>query len=253
MVGSEGIGHIKTTDGLRRPRTQTAEHSNPQAVVMTYFPKSFCPNRFRRLLKKTKIVFRLRPAGIKSCPGDPGIQIRREVHAERSRPTTFALQVRKRGQLAFSDKGIDEIPRDFVDLDQQNFLSGHPLSLTSAEFRAEQTEKTVLTQARSIWTAPASIGSSEGDALEVPSLCRPWGHAVAVINLPAFEFVEQRFVADIQTPGRLFPIPTRFLEDAEHQFLFRSFGGSCCDVLQRHVVFFRLNDDRSRVALLILE
>src|ERR1041385_4380330 len=84
---------------------------------------------------------------------------------------------------------------------------------------------------------PVQRGSLEGYALKVPAACgtRRGSHPVPVVDLPAFEFVQQGFVADIQAPGGLLAIPTGLLEDPKHQFLFSSLCGTRRDILQRHV------------------
>src|SRR5947209_7490738 len=76
---------------------------------------------------------------------------------------------------------------------------------------------------------------------------------MAVVELPAFEFVQQRLITDIQTPGGLLTIPTGLLEYSEYQFLFSMFCSTRRDILQRHVVFFWFDGRGRRVTLLILQ
>ena len=76
---------------------------------------------------------------------------------------------------------------------------------------------------------------------------------MAIVDLPALEFVQQRLVADIQTSRRLLAIPTGLFEDSKNQLFLRVLGCARCDVLQRHIVFFWLRRRGRPVGLLILE
>src|SRR5262245_32103731 len=76
--------------------------------------------------------------------------------------------------------------------------------------------------------------------------------AAAIVDLPAFEFIQKRLVADVQPARRLFAVPARLFEDAKDQLLFGLFCGARSDVFERHVVLFRLNHDWSRIGLTLL-
>src|ERR1043166_324517 len=54
-------------------------------------------------------------------------------------------------------------------------------------------------------------------------------HSMTVVDLPPLQFVQQRFVADIQASGRLFAVPGCFFENAQDQLSLRLFGGSRSD------------------------
>ncbi len=79
-------------------------------------------------------------------------------------------------------------------------------------------------------------------------------NAVSVIDLPAFEFVEERLVADVQAPGSLLPIPAGLFKHAKDEFFLSVFGGARTNVFQRHVVFLGLHwSRRDRVGCSLLD
>src|ERR1051325_8492955 len=49
---------------------------------------------------------------------------------------------------------------------------------------------------------------------------------MTIVDMPSFQFVEQRFVTDVQAASCLFTVPGGFLEDLQNKFAFCLLGGT---------------------------
>src|SRR5262249_39444425 len=127
-VSRKGVRHVKTADLLRRPRTEAAVYADPQSALSAKFPDALGADRLRRLFEEIDVVILLTATRVDSRPGDPGVQMRRHIHAHRRGPYSFALEASESRQFTLLDQRINQIPGDLIQLHQQHSPALHNLS-----------------------------------------------------------------------------------------------------------------------------